>query len=142
MTAIPSKEVIARFNEGFECWNRGDLDEMMDDYRPDAVVDWSEATVDEAPRRGWKQIRDYYDHLFEFWAGVRMDPVEVIQAGEDRFVVVVRLWGQSKPSGIQVEQQFAMLYSIRDDKVFRLTVYPHREAALEAASAAASERVQ
>jgi ketosteroid isomerase-like protein len=64
-----------------------------------------------------------------------MDPVEVIQADEDRFVVVVRLWGQSKPSGIQVEQRFAMLYTIRDDKVFRLTVYPDREAALEAAVA-------
>ena len=49
MTAIPSQEVIARFNEGFECWNRGDLDEMMDDYHPDAEFDWSAATVDEAP---------------------------------------------------------------------------------------------
>ena len=64
-----------------------------------------------------------------------MDPVEVIQAGEDRFVVVVRLWGQSKPSGIQVEQRFGMLYTIRDDKIFRLTVHPDREAALEAAAA-------
>ena len=71
-----------------------------------------------------------------------MDPVEVIQAGEDGFVVVVRLWGQSKPSGIQVEQRFAFLYTIRDEKIFRLTVYPDREAALEAASAGASERVQ
>ncbi len=142
MTAIPSEEIIARFTEGFECWNRGDLDEMMDGYHPDAEVDWSPATVDEAPRRGWKEIRDYYDHLFEFWAGVRVDPIEVIQAGEDRFVVVVRFWGQSKPSGIQVEQQFAMLYTLRDDKIFRLTVYPDREASLEAASAGASERVQ
>ena len=71
-----------------------------------------------------------------------MDPVEVIQAGEDRFVVVVRLWGESKPSGIQVEQRFAMLYTIRDEKIIRLTVYPDRETALEAASAGASERVQ
>jgi ketosteroid isomerase-like protein len=135
MTASPSEEPIARLTEGFECWNRGDLDEMMDDYHADAVVDWSEATVDEAPRRGWKEIRDYYDHLFEFWAGVRLDPVEVIEAGEDRFVVVVRLWGESKPSGAQVEQRFSMLYTFRDDKVFRLTVYPDTEAALEAAVA-------
>ena len=138
MPAIPSQEAVARLTEGFECWNRGDLDEMMDDYHPDAEFDWSAATVDEAPRRGRKQIRDYYDHLFEFWAGLRMDPVEVIQAGQDRFVVVVRLWGESKPSGIQVEQQFGMLYTFRDEKVFSLTVYPDREAALEAAAATSS----
>ena len=126
MTAIPSQEIIARFTEGFECWNRGDLDEMMDGYHPDGEVDWS-AQRSTRPSARLAGDQDYYHHLFEFWAGLRMDPVEMIQAGEDQFVVVIRLWGQSKPSGIQVEQRFAMLYTFRDDKVFRLTSTPTRK---------------
>ena len=97
---------------------------MMDGYHPDAVVDWSEG--DSSTRRlGAVGSRSGTTTTIysSSGPGVRMDPVEVIQAGEDRFVVVVRLWGQSKPSGIQVEQQFGMLYTIRDEKVFRLTVY-------------------
>ena len=69
-----------------------------------------------------------------------MDPLEVFDIGDGRFVVDVRLWGKGKRSGAEVDQRFAYLYTIRmaDEKIVRCQLFLTVEAAMDSAAASAS----
>jgi hypothetical protein len=50
--------------------------------------------------RGHQNMRRYWDEVWETWEGIRMDPTEVLDVGDGRYVVDVRLWGKGKRSGV------------------------------------------
>jgi ketosteroid isomerase-like protein len=139
MPQTASPEVIERFNEGFECWNGGELDLMQDMYVEDGEFDLSAVFVDTPPFRGHESMRRYWDELWETWEGVRMDPLEVFDVGRGRFVVDVRQWGKGKRSGAEVDQRFAYLYTLRegDEKIVRCQLFPTVQAAMGFATASA-----
>jgi ketosteroid isomerase-like protein len=125
--------VVVLFNEGFECWNGGEVDLMQDMYAEDAEVDPSALFTDLAPIRGRDQVRRYFDEMWETWEGLRLEPLEVFDAGENRFLVDVRLWGKGKRSGAEVDQRFAFLYTFGGDGLIaRNQFFPDKESALAA----------
>ena len=122
---------------------------MQDMYADDGVFDLSAVFTDIAPTRGHENMRRCWDELWEAWEGIRMDPLEVFDVGDSRYVVAVRLWGKGKRSGVEVDQRFAFLYTLRpeDEKIVRADSFypggqsmPVDEAAL-AIVAALPERV-
>lgn len=131
-----SPEVLERFNEGFECWNGGELDLMQDGYAEDGEVDLSAVFTDTPPIRGHENMRRYWDELWETWEGIRLDPLEVFDVGGGRFVVDVRLWGKGKRSGAEVDQRFGYLYTLRDsdEKIVRCQLFPTVQAAMDVAT--------
>jgi ketosteroid isomerase-like protein len=137
MPQTASPDVRERFKQGFEWWNCGELDLMQDQYAEDAEFDLSGVFTDTAPYRGHKSMRRQWDAMWEAWEGVRMDPLEVFDAGDGRFVVDLRWWGKGKRSGVEVDQRLACLYTVRasDDKVVRLQLFPSVEAAMDVATA-------
>jgi ketosteroid isomerase-like protein len=138
-TAPP--EIQDRFKEGFEWWNCGELDLMQDHYAEDAEFDVSPVFTDTQPYRGHGSMRRYWDELWDAWEGIRMDPLEVFDIGGGRFVVDLRLWGKGKRSGVEVDQRFGSLYTLRaaDDKVVRFQLFPTVQAALDFATASAAQ---
>ena len=58
-----------RVQERFDCWNRGELDFMLEIYAKDAMFDVSAVFTDVAPVRGDENIRRYRKELRETWAG-------------------------------------------------------------------------
>jgi ketosteroid isomerase-like protein len=129
-----TSDVLADFRERFECYNRHDFDAMEAMYWPDAVFDPSRVFLGERSRRGYADMREYWEEIWEIWDGVRMDPAEVLDVGGDRYVVVVELGGRGKRSGADVGQPMAFLYVMRDGRIARCDVFPDREAALAAAA--------
>jgi ketosteroid isomerase-like protein len=129
-------DVLADFRERFECYNRHDFDAMEAMYWPDAVLDPSRVFLGERSRRGYAEMREYWEEIWEIWDGVRMDPAEVLDVGSDRYVVMVELGGRGKRSGADVGQPMAFLYVLRDGRIARCDVFPDRDAALAAAAEA------
>jgi ketosteroid isomerase-like protein len=129
-------DVLSAFRERFECYNRHDFDAMEAMYRPDGVLDTSRVFPGERPRRGYAEMRPYWEEIWEIWDGVRMDPVEVLDVGGDRYVVVVELGGRGKRSGADVGRPMAFLYAMRDGLIARADLFPDRDAALAAAAEA------
>lgn len=123
-------DVLAVFVEGFECYNRHDFDAMEALYAPDAVSDFSR--VDERPRHGRTDIRAFWDEMWDTSGGMSISPVEVLDVGDDRYVVVVAFGLRGKRSGVDVAERRAILYTMREDLVARLDVFPDRDAALKA----------
>jgi ketosteroid isomerase-like protein len=131
--------VLDQFKERFECWNRGELDLMQDMYAEDAVWDISGVFTDVSPIQGHESLRRYWDEVWETWEGVRMDPLEVFDIGDGRYVVDVRLWGKGKRSGVEVDQRFAYLYTLRpeDEKVIRAQLFRDVRSAVVVAESSA-----
>jgi ketosteroid isomerase-like protein len=138
MPEIASPEILERFQEGFECWNGGELDLMQDMYAEDGEYDVSAVFTDTPPIRGHARMRTEWDALWETWEGIRMDPLQVFDAGDGRFVVDVRLWGKGKRSGAEVDQRFAYVYTIReaDQKIVRCQLFPTLDDAMDAVARA------
>jgi ketosteroid isomerase-like protein len=130
-----------RLEERFECWNRGEFDLMLEPYAEDAVFDISAVFTDVAPVRGQQNMRQCWHQLRETWDGLRLDPVELLDVGERRYVVDLRLSGKGRRSGAEVDQRFAMLYTVRseDGKVVSARLFPDIAASITAAESSASQ---
>lgn len=129
-----------RFQERFECWNRDELEPMQEMYAEDAVFDVSAVFTDVAPVRGHENMRLYWYELRETWDGLRLDPLEVLDVGNGRYVADLRLWGKGKRSGVEVDQRLAFLYTLRleDEKVIRAQLLPDVAAAISMAESSGS----
>ena len=114
---------------------------MEEMYAEDVVFDVSAVFTDVAPLRGKADTRRYWYELRETWAGLRLDPVEVLDVGDGRYMADLRLWGKGKRSGAEVEQRFGMLYTVRpeDGKVIRAQLLPDVAVALSAAESSAAQ---
>jgi hypothetical protein len=137
---LASPEIVARFDEGFGCWNRGELPEMMEGYAPDAVVDFSGVLLDEAPQRGREAIGRFYDRIWQVWSGLSWQPQEVVEAAEGVYVVVIHIDVVGKRSGLPLADTFAMLYRLGEEGVTHASAHPSRERALEAAESQLSSQ--
>jgi ketosteroid isomerase-like protein len=130
-----------RIQERFDCWNRGELDLMLEMYAEDAVFDMSAAFTDDAPVRGHQNMRRNWKKLRETWGGgMRLDPLELLDLGDGRYVLDLRLWGKGTRSGVEVDQRFAFLYDFRPDgKLIRARLFPDVATAISVAESSASQ---
>ena len=140
MSQSASPEILARVQENFEWWNGGEPQLMLDEYAEDGELDLSAVFTDSPVLRGHEGMRRQLDEFWEVWEGVRMDALEVFYVGRGRFVVDVRLWGKGRRSGVEVDQRFAALYTLRDSdkKIARCQFFPTVEAAMDFATGSAS----
>jgi ketosteroid isomerase-like protein len=131
-------EFLARVMDNFEWWNCGEPELMLGEYAEDAELDLSAVFTDMPVFRGHEGIRAQVDHLWQTWEGLRMESLDVLDVGGKRFVVDVRLWGRGKRSGVEVDQRFAFLYTLRegDHKIVRAQLFPSTQTALDSANAA------
>ena len=113
---------------------------MLEPYAEDAVFDISAVFTDVAPVQGQQSMRRCWHELRETWDGLRLDPVELLDVGEGRYVVDLRLCGKGRRSGAEVDQRFAMLYVVRpeDGKVASAQLLPDVAAAVSVAESSAS----
>ena len=114
---------------------------MEEMYAEDTSVDVSAVFTDIAPMRGKENIRRYWHELRETWAGLRIDPEDVLDVGNGRYVVGLRLWGRGQRSGAEVEQHFAFLYDLRpeDGKVTRVRLLDDVATAISVAESSGSQ---
>jgi ketosteroid isomerase-like protein len=133
---VASPEKVDWVKQGYEFWNGGTPDLMLDLYAEDGELDLSAVFTDMSVYRGRESMRRQLDALWEAWEGVRMDPLAVFDVGGGRVVVDLRWWGKGRRSGVGVDQRLAFLYTLRavDNKIVRSQLFPSVEAAMEYAT--------
>jgi ketosteroid isomerase-like protein len=144
---------VEQFQEHFDCWNRGELDSMLDLFADDAVFDVSAVFTDVAPAQGRDEIRRYWRTLRETWQDIRLDPIEGFDIDGRRFVIEQRWSSKGARSGIEIDQRVAVLYTIRpqdqeishaqfeDQKVSHAQLLPDVGTAISVADSSSSEVV-
>jgi ketosteroid isomerase-like protein len=91
------------------------------------------ALDDRGPLHGKHACRVYVQDWLDTFDELTVEPRELIDAGTDQVVGVLRLAGRAKLSEIETELTYAVVYQVRDGKIARGREYATREEALEAA---------
>jgi ketosteroid isomerase-like protein len=125
-----SEENLELVRAGFAAHNRGDLDALTRVYDPDVVFE----TLLLGTHHGNEAIRLIYEENQKTLSGYTVDPVELIDAG-DQVVAVAQVNGVGPVSRIAMEDrdQFAFVFTIRNGRVVREQAFRNRQEALEAA---------
>jgi ketosteroid isomerase-like protein len=130
-----SQENVELVRDAVVAFNRGDLDAFLDEYWADDI-DWRAvegALDDRGPIYGKDELRAYWQDWIDTFDQFKVEPVEVIDAGPDQVVAVIRNSGRAKLSGVESDLTFAVVYTLRDGKVARGREYWTKEQAFEAA---------
>lgn len=124
-----SEENLELIRAGFAAHNRGDLDALVEMYDPDVVFE----TLLLGTRRGNEAIRLIYEENQKTLSGYTVDPVELIDSG-DQVVAVAQVNGVGPVSQMAMDgDRFAFLFTMKDGRVVREQAFRNREEALEAA---------
>lgn len=123
-------EVVVR---GYELLAGGDWEAASEVLDPNVEQHGTVGGLEEGlVVRGIGQVMDSYRKADESWDEHRMEPEEIIDAG-DRVVVLQREYQRGKSSELELEVETAVVIDVRDGRIVRMQGYLDRAAALEAA---------
>jgi ketosteroid isomerase-like protein len=111
--------------------NRGDVDAMLAYMDPD--FEWR--ALEESPasggHRGHEQVRRYVEDWRGTFDDLRLELGEPSAVG-DQVIVVVRGYGRGRASGVQLDNSFCQVWTLRGGTAVRMQEYATREAGLAA----------
>jgi ketosteroid isomerase-like protein/rhodanese-related sulfurtransferase len=127
-----SEENVEVVRRAIEAYGREGLDGVLRYYDPE--IEWTSTGgyIERATYRGHDGLRRYLGTMEEEFNDLRIEPVELIDAGE-QVISSVRFTGQGKASGAPVEMTLISVGALRDGLIYRVRNYPDMAAALEAA---------
>ena len=119
---------------GIAAFNRGDPDAWFEYWADDIDYRAAEGALDDpGPMHGRDAVVAYAQEWLDMFDEFNVEPVEVIDAGGDKIIAVLRNSGRANSSGVKIDLTYAVVYTIRDGKVARGREYMTRADALEAA---------
>jgi len=127
-----SQENVDVVRRGYNAFNRGDIDGVIETTGPEVRWDMSERVFNPAVYEGHDGMRRFVEEIDEVWEEFRLEPQEFIDAG-DKVVVAHLIRGSGKGSGVDVELPSTSVYTLRGGKVVEAVMYREHGKALEAA---------
>ena len=128
-----SQENIELVRRATDAYNRRDLDGILQDWAPDAVVDWSNSRgVDAGVLRGQDEIRGFVERFLEAWDEVRIDLLDDPEEVKDGVLVAENVAYLRGRNGVEVEARSAWVVTIRNGEQTSLTLYQTKQDALDA----------
>lgn len=135
-----TRENVEIMRSGFADFAHGDFDSVLDRCDPD--VEWVPAI---APILGVEAVRGrdalrrfLTQDLAEGFDEFRAEPLSFEDLG-DSVLVLSRYSGRGESSGMEIEQTFWTVYTLRNGKIVSMRDFPRREEALEAVGLSESE---
>jgi ketosteroid isomerase-like protein len=129
-----SRELLEKVQLGHKAFNRGDLAEARSNLTED--VEWSTTGTWpglEGTYRGPDALDQWMETLRSEWETFTVSLDEVISDAGDVVVVVERLSGRGRESGIEVEMSLFSVYWSREGKIAKRRSFRTPEEALDAA---------
>ena len=129
-----SQESIAAVEDAYRALASGGLDLFLEHWTDDLDHRSIEGAPDDrGPIHGKDAMRSYVQDWIDTFDEFSIEPVELIDAGGDVVVAVLRYGGRAKLSGIETDETFGVVFTISDRKIARGREYRTRDQALEAA---------
>jgi ketosteroid isomerase-like protein len=118
--------------QGYAAWNRGDFDAMEQLLAPEFEVDATDRVLNPDRYLGVEGFRRLAREMFEIWDSWLIEPQEFVERG-DRVFVEHRIRARGKGSGLELEQTYWSVWTVRAGRALRLALYVDRGRALAAA---------
>ena len=123
-------DLVRRATDAF---SRGDFEGFLENWAPDAVVDWSRSRgLDARVFRGHAEIRAFAEQFREAFEDFRVELLDVVEVEQGVLVAENIAYLQGRGGGVPVQARSAWLITIRDGQQTSLTLYQTRQEALEA----------
>jgi ketosteroid isomerase-like protein len=124
-----------RISQGFELFERGDLDEALSFVTPDFELNDTMIIEDTGERRGPEAMRENIRQLRAAFDEIRFEMLEFIDLG-DRIVARVGAHFRGGQTGIEFDMEVGHIWTVRDGKAIRLDIFEtfemaRREAGVE-----------
>jgi ketosteroid isomerase-like protein len=127
-----SRENVEIVRRLFDVYNERSFAENVELIDPEIVWDLSRVNLPDATvYTGPLDFTGFVEAWEEGFASEHMEGEKILDAG-DRVVVFVRHRGRGRLSGIDIDQTFAMVWTLRNGRAIRMDLYPTRAEALEA----------
>ena len=89
--------------------------------------------MDAGEYRGREGVERWLSDWESAWSSFSMDTEELIGAGKDGVVALIRMRATGRGSSVSVEREDAIVFEVRDGLIVRVDYYNDRAAALSAA---------
>jgi hypothetical protein len=134
-------EVVSKvLNHVTAFMDRGDTEEFRKGIArlidPQAEWHWhDERTIPDVPQdfRGIPELVGFWVEMRSAWADLRAEPLEIIEAPDDRVLTLIRQTGWGRESGVPIAAHLFGVWTIREGTVRNFVLFRHRADALEAA---------
>jgi ketosteroid isomerase-like protein len=129
-----SQENVEVVRAAYEAWHHDGLEAMLDAYWAEAIDHRSVegAPDDRGPIQGKDAMRAFLQDWVDTFEDFKVEAVEVIDAGGENVVMVQRISGRARLSGVDTQMQIAIHFAIRDGRITVGREYATRSEALEA----------
>jgi uncharacterized protein len=126
-----SRENVEIVRDGYDAFNRGDLEECLTMIDP-SIVWWpaSDELIIE-PYRGHERYARLFAETREPLPDIQGEIEELFVVG-DQVVVCLHFWGRGRESGAPVEVRETHVARLRDGKIIEVREYREKDEALEA----------
>jgi uncharacterized protein len=125
-----SAENVQRLREGYEAFNRGDFEAVLELMHPDVEVHDRPEVPDPRDYEGLDGARAAFASVLEMFEQYEIEPVEFID-GDEYVVVVLRQRGRGLASGVDVEGEIVHVWTVRDGQAVDLRAFSSRADALD-----------
>jgi ketosteroid isomerase-like protein len=123
-------EVVRRLYEAF---TQSDLDAASELFDPGIEFDISRTNPEGRVYHGIAGLTEAMEQWLSPWEEYRLEPLEFIDAGDDRVVVLHRERGRVKGTDSWTEHQRGVVYTVRGRRITRYEEHQGRVEALGAA---------
>ena len=117
----------------FDAVDRRDLDAVMALVHPDAEFHSRLAASEGRVYKGREGVRNFFRDVDEAFDEVHRGAIEIVGMRGENVVLVSRIAGTGRGSGIPIEVERPQVWTFRDGKPWRSVVYDSIADALEAA---------
>jgi ketosteroid isomerase-like protein len=115
--------------QAFDAFSRGDAEELVRLCHPGFEWRPFRAQLEGTAYRGHDGIRRCVEDLKEDWSEVRIDPLELHEAG-DLVVVIGQVHGRGRASGVELDAIAGFTVEFREGVPLKLTSYSDPGAAM------------
>jgi ketosteroid isomerase-like protein len=124
-----SEELVNLVRRGYEAWNSGDREWVLEHMAED--VEWITPPDDPDPGtyKGLEGLEQYWSQWRAAVGQLNFVIEEMIDAG-DSVVIVARRQGRGEHSGLEVSDRVIQVFEFEGEKCHRVREYYDRDAAL------------
>jgi len=115
-----------------EALNSGDVEALVAECEPGFRLDMSDRVLNPAVYEGHDGIRRFLDDVSEAWETFTWEPEELIESG-GLVLSLIRSTGRGRGSGLELDRQAAMIWTVPAERAVSLRFFRDRSAARDAA---------
>jgi len=125
-----ANEGLAIVERAHRALNSGDIDTLIDLCNDDFRLDMSDRVFNPVVYEGHDGIRRFYAEVQDVWEIYVWEPEQLIDSGGD-VVALIRTTGRGRESGVEVERETAMVWTVGEGRLSALRFYRDRTEALQ-----------